>query len=872
MAVAALLLAAGAFAIPQHAAAQAFGGYADTLVFSVVPQDQAVASVSSGEIDMYIIPLDSSTNNFTDKVAARDDPNISVMEATGRFYNILVNPVAPADGSFNPFTIREIREAMLWAYDREFIATEIASSFGFPMTTPYARTEPEYARDAAFFAALETYYSYDPARAKLQVDDAMSRVPGAAFDATTKKWLVNGNEIEVIIVLRFGDFHWETGAYVATEVAKLGFTPILDRGSYVEDGALKIYFQDADLGEWGMFTEAWGASSFGDLDDAWAPFFFNGDFGSAIWDDYAPPTTLQIACQSLREGLYVTPDERRDLLRTCVVEGMREGIRGFLLMGTEVYVVNRALSNTVSAVDVGLWQPFAIRTTIKNGRPGGTLNIAQPVHTGSQWNLYAGFQDVYSRNQMYSVTDFGTVRHPHLDVMIPMRADFTVNSVGPLDARAVPTSALTFNTTTNAFVNVSPGVTSGAWVDFTMKWGEWHHGAMMSMDDVVAHIAMLSRMASGDISVDNRANSAQPYLVQWNASFRGFEILDADKIRVWYDTHDSDDSQIAGQADVFPWYPWELNQIITESVLGDGFHLHWEDDSLLEGIIDLAKGHTFYFFDPRLAANLEANTIPVLLTDWVTSAEASARWAALDAWRNPTAGGCIDGPAVWNCNYYVSQGPYYLDQYFTAPEGALYAAKRTGYPLEQEAWDFLGEIRIPRVVLGTPPIVIQTFPATFRFTTTLDGAPYDRIATAAWIVWNPAPKRILFDGVAVRIGAGTWEIEFTAPETTALFEGTYELQIIVVGEEAALPVVHTQSFNVISLFRAILSESTEPPPWGQFRSTIDETKAAAQSAVDVAREAATLANSALLVAIVAVVTAGMAMAALLVVWRRIKRV
>ncbi|MEE9592481.1 MAG: hypothetical protein V3W28_02745 [Thermoplasmata archaeon] len=38
-----LLLALGVFATPRHVVAQEFGGYADSLVFSVVPQDQTVA-------------------------------------------------------------------------------------------------------------------------------------------------------------------------------------------------------------------------------------------------------------------------------------------------------------------------------------------------------------------------------------------------------------------------------------------------------------------------------------------------------------------------------------------------------------------------------------------------------------------------------------------------------------------------------------------------------------------------------------------------------------------------------------------------------------------------------------------------------------
>lgn len=870
MAVAALLLAAGVFAIPQHAAAQAFGGYADSLVFSVVPQDQAVASVSSGEIDMYAFPLDAAT----DMQAARDDPNINVMEALGGFRGMLVNPVAPADGSFNPFTIREIREAMHWTYDREVLAGEIAGGFAIPMTLPYVRFEPEYLRDYGFFSTLEAQYPYDRARAKAQVDAAMSQVSNATFDTATNQWLVDGNQIEVIIVARVEDIRLEIGAYVATEIQALGFNPVLDPSTFGE--ALdKVYFTDAKLGLWNMYTEVWGGPGFVLFGDERAPFLFLGDFGSAIWQDYTSPSSLQIACQSLLDGLYTSPNERRELLRTCVAEGMREGIRHFLLMDTEVYAFNRRLSNTAFSVYKGIQIPFSIRTTIKDGHPGGTLYIGQPVHTGSAWNLYGGFRDVYSRLQSYQIADFGTATHPHLGGVIPFRANFTVNNVGPLDAHDVPTSALTFATWTNTFVNVSAGVTSGAYVNFDMRFGEWHHGEMMTMDDVVAKIAMLSRMASGDLAAANPNNANQIYLVRWDTSFKGFEILTADSIRIYYDTYNPDESLIVGRIPIFPWYPWELNVIMAESVLANETALDDTSADLLNvEPLNLAQGGTLGLFDPRLTANLADNTIPPFLSSWITPAEATTRWASLDAWRNDPAG-CINGPSTWTCNYMVSQGPYYLDQYFTAPEGARYTAKRTGYPIEQDAWDFLAQPQVLEVAFRSPPEVIQTFPVTFQFTTTLGGAPYDRILTAAWFLSDPATKKTLLSGNATWSGPGIWDIELSALQTTALAEGPYELNVIVVAEEIPFLGLGTLSFTSLSLSSAILREVTQVIEGALtgFQETIDENIAATQAAMDAAdarvANVVNLVNLVLILAIAAVVIAVLAIVALLVVWRRL---
>ncbi len=881
IAVAALLLTVGAFAIPRQAVAQPFGGYADSFVFSVVPQDQAIAAVSSGDQDMYIFSLDDAT----DKQAARDDPNINVKESFSGFKGMIVNPVAPSDGTFNPFTIREIREAQHWAYDRDFIVTEIAGGFGIPMTAAQFSTEIEFNRDAAFFTAVETEYSFDPARSKAQVDAAMAKVPGATFDTATNKWLMNGDEIEIIIIQRIEDFRFEIGAYVAEQIEKWGFTAVLDPSGF-EEALDKVYFSDAKLGQWHMYTEGWGATGFLQFDDTQTNFFYNGDFGSAIWDDYTPPATLSIPCQTLNDGDYATLDERRELQRACTTEGMRDGIRSFLEADIDVYAYNIALSNSVFDIFAGNSNPFMLKSTIKDGVAGGTINVAQPIHTGSAWNAYGGFADVYSVYQHNLFIEHGAATNPHTGIIIPHRATFTINSVGPLGEHDVPTSAQVFDTATNLFVNVSADVKSRAYVDFDFIFGEWHHGEAITMTDVVDHIAMTSRMATGDISVLHPSNAAQIYLERWASDFRGFEILDADSIRMWYDTYNPDETLVAGRADIFPIYPWELNAIMTESALDSDLDLRMafhDTDARVQDLqeLDLAKGATLALLDPRLEANLADSMIPAFLLAGnmdsalaamvaVDTAAADLRWAALDEWRNPTGVTCSNGPSIWSCNYMVSSGPYILDQYFTAPEGALYTAKRTGYPLEQDAFDFLGTIRVPTVTLAGAPDVIQTFPATFSLTTTLDGTPYDLIETAVWLLSNPATRKVLFAGDMVRSGAGAWDIELTAEQTTALVEGSYELKTIIIGEEAALPVVNTQSFTSLSLSSAILSEVTQTITvlFADIQSDIDTITATADAATAAAEAATSLANTVLILAVVGVVVAVVAIVAAVVIGRR----
>ncbi|MDX1534865.1 MAG: hypothetical protein R3291_04525, partial [Thermoplasmata archaeon] len=131
-------------------------------------------------------------------------------------------------------------------------------------------------------------------------------------------------------------------------------------------------------------------------------------------------------------------------------------------------------------------------------------------------------------------------------------------------------------------------------------------------------------------------------------------------------------------------------------------------------------------------------------------------------------------------------------------------------------------------------------------------------------------KNILFSGNAVRSGSGAWDITLTADQTTALVEGTYELQTIVVGSEAALPVVSTQSFTTLNLATAILADLTQQldDAIADLQVVVDDAVEAADAANAAAAAATNLANTVLVLAIVGVVVAVVAIAIAFVMGRR----
>ena len=844
--LAAFLFAIAAVAVPRPVAAQVTGPWADELVFSIVPQPQAVASVSSGDTDVYIFGLDLAS----DVRSARDDPNVITYETTGGGVRSLqFNPVphGPTVPGFNPFTIRAIREAMYWAVDRDVVINDIYEGLGKKMWTAFSSVEPTFVREAGFFLTLESFYDFNPDKALDIVTSEMAKVSGSAL--VNGKWQVDGTPVVVKIFHRTGDPRFEVGIYVATRVDALGFTAQLVPGDFPA-ARVGPLFGDPTAGDWHIYTGGWGGGGFLQFDDTTAPFFYNGDLGVALWDFYTPPASLTIPCNKLEIGDYVDLDERSDLLKACVTAGMRDGIRHFLKADLDVVLSNVRTTNPTVNLAASFLNAFSMKTARQDGVVGGTLQIGQPIHTLSAWNNWGGFTDVYSENQHQQFSDVGAANHPHLGTTIPFRSEFVIETVAP-DTMDVPADAQRWDVATSSFVDVGPGLVTRAKVTYTYNYGSWHHDMPITMDDVLSNIMMIFRFGddAGDLGIVSPAVHDLTGIQIFMDQFRGFKVLDQDTLVMWIDSFNPDTTLVAGDGSVWPEYPWELNAVMSMSALLNETSFHDTDaQAVLNDPLDLVKGPGLASLSGALGVLSGTNFIPAGLEGNITAAEATARWSALNAWW--TAKGHL----------MVSDGPFFVDSISTVPEGTVLKAFRTGYPFDVNKWDAFAEIRVPDVVIGAAPEVIQTFPATFTFATSLFGEPYDLIGQANWLVSDPATREVLFLGDAIRTGVGQWAVELSAEQTTALTEGTFELTTIVVGTEAGLPVVTAKTFTSLSLSTAILSELTEilDTRLASIEETVSGAADAADSAALAADAAVALTQTVLVVAIVGIIVAAVA--------------
>ncbi|MGI0002165.1 MAG: ABC transporter substrate-binding protein, partial [Nitrososphaeraceae archaeon] len=112
------------------------GSFVDTVKFTrFSDQNTALESVKRGKIAVYYfaIPLEVVSEMM-------DNPNVQIYDRTAGSFGLLFNPAPYNDSSvLNPFQIREVRYAMNFLVDRDFVVDEILKGYGSIMIDPFGQ-------------------------------------------------------------------------------------------------------------------------------------------------------------------------------------------------------------------------------------------------------------------------------------------------------------------------------------------------------------------------------------------------------------------------------------------------------------------------------------------------------------------------------------------------------------------------------------------------------------------------------------------------------------------------------------------------------------------------------------------------------------
>ena len=730
---------------------------------------------------------------------AEELPNVEYIKAYSGCFDLFLNPLPrikidiPGVGlveRFNPFSIREVREALNLYLDRDYIVKEIFGGYGVPHYTIWPPVRPDYNRLYGYMKALEAEYAYNREKAWEMIYEALTKA-GCTYRAG--KWYDPENNT---IVIKF----WirktpatrnALGHYVATELEKLGFT-VIRRECTGTEAALYVY---GGIDDWNIYTEGWAFTAISAYDDDLPYFMYCSPWTGAVFEYYSPSPILVDLSTKLLFAEYTSEEQRNEWVEELARLCLQDSTRIWVVWQITPFPYNKALTNIAYDLTGGFYSFFTLRTarfTEEAGGPvGGTCKAGDLWLFVSAFNPVGGFKWLYDDLIGRYIYDAGVYIHPHTGRYIPVRATFHVETAGPSGTPIdVPEDALLFNATSLDWYKIGPNVTATSAVTFNFAFGKWHHGQPMTMVDIFAALAHSYRLACETDPIYDPA-SVTPGLETFIASCKGIKVVNDTAVTVYIDYWHIDPTFIAAMADVWTGTPWELYALMDAAV--EARELAFSDTRAEEwGVdwLDLTRGNSLNILASHLEDLKAKNYIPPYMQDpdlpdvaKITSTDATNRWNALDSWY-----------ATYG-HFLVSNGPYYLDVVDTQTPMIRIKAFRDGYPFKADHWDWLVTPRIPDISVEVPESVIPGVEATITIHVTLAGEPYDKVDLTFSLL--DSTGRTILTKTPTRTGPGTFEVTLTPEETGALTPGTYTVQVIAIGHEAALAKVTTSPLLVV---------------------------------------------------------------------------
>ncbi len=731
----------------------------------------ALEEVRNGNLDVYYSRIPSERIEGAD---ARE--GLHVFDSTGGSYSILVNP-APSE-KLNPFSSQKARFALNYIMDRKLIVNELMGGYGNVMTSNYGRFDPDYL--GILGQAESFHFEYNPALAGQLLAESLT---AAGATKSGGIWHAGGESVQVSIFIRSDDpVRKSIGEILASELEGLGLVVNRDYGD-LNKAFVVVYGSDpADL-EWSLYTEGWGGrSAFVKYDQLglaqmYSPWFSSmPGFNNPSYWNYENDH-LDSLTQDIYAGNFDSADGRTALIQEATIEGVNESVRIFLAAKIDQYVANHGVEGIVNDFGAGVPSRF----TPINSRTGSDELVVgvKQIYQGA-WNPVMGLGDSYSTHIWGTLYDPGVFKHPHTGENIAIRTGWDVDTAGPGAKLDVPPGAILWNPDTQEWEAVPEGAQATSKVTFELNLGNWHHGQMMDMNDILYSLYFVlewgSESGEGDRTFDAEYT---PRTAQVAGTLVGVVPVDSDTIEVYVDYWHFDRSEIASWASVWSVMPWEMYAAMEGAVTdgkasfsrsgATGKGISWlslivpnDAELMRESLVSLRDSGA-----PRPLAGFGAGP-----DYYNTRYDAAIRW--------------IDtmGHAV------ISNGPFYLEGYWPESRTIRTSAFRDdSYPFAAGSWSGFEDARLPRITGVDLPDVIT------RGGETMIPVSMEHASHLHYFFTGPLGEQVS-SGVA-DVDSGVVLLVLGADESRHLVEGANNLKLFAISDSVRRPDVYAASFLAV---------------------------------------------------------------------------
>lgn len=745
----------------------------------------AIEEIKSGKLDAYFfrIPLDIASD-------LKNEPKLKQYERNSGSFGLLFNP-APSDPStINPFQFKEIRYAMNFLINREFISNELLNGYGIPLVDPYGVYSPEY---LSILDAVESFgFHYDPQLAEEIVSNILSREGAKKIGHT---WYFNNHPIEIKILVRSDDSQRKSlGEVVSDELEKIGFKVIKEFADLNKANKVVYGSNPIDL-SWQIYTEAFsGSTSFVNFNPSvaaqmYAPWYSSmpGGKNPSYWQ--YQNTTIDEITQKLVFLNYTSVNQRTNLLKEAIVNGIQESIRIFLVKNIEPYVASSKVHGLINDFGAGITSPYSLfnaNSTIRKN----ILNIGvKQIYQGA-WNDIGGFTDAYS-NDIYSALSDGAIfRDPFNGEIKPLRVIWTnITTTGPFNKFLIPPDVQNWDTGSQKWTNIKNGDKSMSKVSLKFIFSKWHNGELMNKSDLLYSLYFLYEWGThnneNDVTFDPEYTSRAALAVPLN---KGFRFLSNDTADFYIDLWSFDKKEIAERAALWTNQPWEISAAIERLVVSNVV-AYSKTESLSKNIdwISLIIPEHANLIKHELEKMKQENYIPPPLAGYVSNNEAIERYDASIKW------------IAKHHNAVISNGPFYLDNYNVAGRIITIKAFRDStYPFDQNSWSNFTNPKLTKIEsIVIPKYVKINSDLKIVVTTNNINSEFNDV-TVKYFLFDLNDKVVQSGTGNINHETFNYEIIMDKQVTKKFKPGPYTLKIFAFNNVALRPDISTNVFIAIS--------------------------------------------------------------------------
>ncbi len=696
----------------------------------------------------------------------------------------------------NPFCFRQIRFALNYLVDRDYIVKNIYKGLAIARYAVYGPGDPNYVDVLDIIAKYK--FTYNPALAKSMVFDVLKR---AGAEYKNGKWYYNGKPIKIIGIIRIEDERYDIGNLFADALEKvLGFTV---QRLYMPFGEAitRVYATDPKDFQWMFYTEGWGRGAI-DRWDPWmvtqfaAPWFgWLPGWGELTWWNYRNDTIDELT-KVIALGGFKSKDEFVEKLREATELSILEGLRIWVVSTLDTYPARSDVTGITLDLGGGLRNPFFLRGATT---PSGVLKVGHLwVYTArTVWNYLGGFNDVYSVDPARATYDPGIWRHPFNGEPIPFRLKYTVETAGPEGKLDVPADAVWWDAKNDMWVSAHElgrtKATSKVVFDVSMLVGsKWHDGEPITMADIMAYIAEWLDIVYDPVKsqIESAIASTNKEIFDKIVAYRF--LPDEKKVEVYIDYWHFDSNYIADMASFTIYNPapivfaMDYLAFINKTYALDETRARKENIPQLNLVLpdhakDVEKALDTISYDMYKGwFTLPGGKVLMSEDEWKARIEAAKNWIE-------TYG-----------NAWISDGPFKLVKFDKdAQLIELEAFRDPTYPFGPKDWVF--GLPTPVTITGIKaPLVSPGRPATIIVTVTGPSPLHVK-----FVLRDPTTNEILYVGTAKESPAG-FLIELPAELTAKLKEfAVYELSVIAYSEAVALPAEQSVTIQTIQRAEAV---------------------------------------------------------------------